>query len=77
MKITEEVRLDGGNYQEMVFRTPLIRQNRRRRAIRENNSSENGVILYIRADCEDHLGNVGYILPRYFLNSSQETVSIL
>jgi hypothetical protein len=26
MKITREVRLDGGNYEEMAFRTPVIRQ---------------------------------------------------
>ena len=48
MEITGGVLLDGGNYQEMAFRTPLIRQNRRCRAIGENNSSENGVILYNR-----------------------------
>jgi hypothetical protein len=52
------VRLDGGNYQEMAFRTPLIRQNRRCQAIGENNASGNGVISYNRADCEDHMGNV-------------------
>jgi len=50
---------DGDNYQEMAFRTPLICQNRKCRAIGENNSSENGVILYSLADCEDHMGNVG------------------
>ena len=59
MKITGEVRLDGGDYQEMAFRTPLIDQNRRCRAVGENNVSENGVILYNSADCEDHMGNVG------------------
>jgi hypothetical protein len=43
----------------MAFRAPLIRQNRRCRAIGGNNFSENGVILYNRADCEDHMVNVG------------------
>jgi len=59
MKITGEVRLDGGNYQEMAFRTPLIRQNRRCRVIGESNSLKIGMILYNRADREDHMGNVG------------------
>jgi hypothetical protein len=48
VKKTGDVCLDGGNYQEMAFRTPLIRQNRRCRAIGENNSSENGVFFYNR-----------------------------
>jgi len=43
----------------MAFRTPLIRQNQRCRAIGENNSLKNGVILYDRADREDHMGNFG------------------
>lgn len=59
MKITREVRLDGGNYQEMAFRTQLIRQNRRCRAIGENYSLRNEVILYNRVNREDHMGNVG------------------
>jgi hypothetical protein len=59
MKITGEVRLDGGNCQEIAFRTPLMRQNRRCRAIAENNSLRNGVILYTHAEFEDYFGNVG------------------
>jgi hypothetical protein len=58
MKITGKVCPDDGNYQEMAFRTPLIRQNRRCRAIGEKNF-KNGVILYNLADCKDHMGNVG------------------
>lgn len=58
METTGEVRLDGWNYQEMAFRTPLIRQNRRCRAIAESNSLESSVILYNHAELEDYLGNV-------------------
>jgi hypothetical protein len=61
MKITGEVRLDGGNCQEIAFRTPLMRQNRRCRAIAENNSLRNGVILYTHAEFEDYFGNVGLV----------------
>jgi hypothetical protein len=59
VKLLGEVRLDGGNYQEIACRTPLMRQNRRCRAIAENNFLRNGVILYTHAKFEDHLGNVG------------------
>ena len=63
MNITGDVCLDGGNYQDMAFRSPPICQNRRFRVIGENNSSENGVILYNRADCEDHMGRVSLCEP--------------
>ena len=59
VKLLGEVRLDGGNYQEIACRTPLMRQNRRCRGIAENNFLRNGVILYTHAKFEDHLGNVG------------------
>jgi len=36
-----------------------MRQNRRCRAIAENNSLRNGVILYTHAEFEDYFGNVG------------------
>jgi len=65
MKITGEVRLDGGNCQEIAFRTPLMRQNRRCRAIAENNSLRNGVILYTHAEFEDYFGNVGKYEAQY------------
>jgi hypothetical protein len=59
MRITGEVRLDGGNYHELAFRTPLIRQNRICRTIGETNSLKNGEILYNRVDREDDVGYVG------------------
>ena len=62
MKITGEVRLDGGNYRKMAFGTPLSRQNRRCRMVGENSNSENGEILYDRVNCQDHLGNVGFCM---------------
>tara|TARA_B110000305_G_C19291767_1_gene564560 strand:+ start:549 stop:851 length:303 start_codon:yes stop_codon:yes gene_type:complete len=49
LKLLGESRLDGGNYQEIVFRTPLIRQNRRFRGIGESNPLRNSVILYSHA----------------------------
>ena len=44
---------------EWAFRTPLNRQNLRCRVVGENNSSENGAILYDCVEFEDYLGNVG------------------
>jgi G3E family GTPase len=67
MKIMREVRLDGENYLKIAFRMPLIHQNRRCRAIGENNSLKNEVILYNRADREDHMGNVG-LITRYTID---------
>lgn len=61
MKLTGEVRLDNGNYRKMAFETPLSRQNRRCRMVGENSSSENGEILYDRASCYEHMGNVGLV----------------
>ena len=44
---------------EWAFRTPLNRQNLRCRVVGENNSSEDGVIMYDCVEFEDYLGNVG------------------
>ena len=44
---------------EWAFRTPLNRQNLRCRVVGENNSFENGAILYDCVEFEDYLGNVG------------------
>jgi len=58
MKMKGEVRLDDGNYRKMIFRTLLSRQNRRCRVDGENNSSENGAIMYDCVEFEDYLGLV-------------------
>jgi len=42
-----------------------MRQNRRCRAIAENNSLRNGVILYTHAEFEDYFGNVGKYEAQY------------
>ena len=44
---------------EWAFRTPLNRQNLMCRVVGENNSPENGAILYDCVEFEDYLGNVG------------------
>jgi hypothetical protein len=59
VKLLGEVRLDNRNYRKMALGTPLIRQNRRCRAIGENNSLRNGVISYTRHEYGNYLGNVG------------------
>ena len=46
---------------EWAFRTPLNRQNLRCRVVGENNSSENGAILYDCVEFEDYLGNVDLV----------------
>ena len=56
-----EVCLNGGNYRNMTFRTPLSRQNLRGRVVGENNSSENGAIMYVCVEFENYLGNVGLV----------------
>jgi hypothetical protein len=59
MKITGEVRLDGGNYQEMAFRTASNCQSWRCSVAGEDKSLRNAVILYTHAEFGDYLGNVG------------------
>jgi len=62
MITTGDVRLDGRNYQEVAFRTPLSRQNWRYRVVRDNKPLRKGVILYTRHEFGNYLGNVGSFL---------------
>ena len=66
MKMTGEVRLDGGNYGNVAFRTRPNQPNWNCRMVGENNTSKNGAHMYGNVEFEYYLGNVGLINENWY-----------